>query len=99
MRRSGIPYRDELGRVVHVHALRHTFASRLARANVPVAVAARLTGHKTVAMLLQVYTHVAAEDAHEAIRRLPPIAPRALPAEPEEQDSKQRDARKFRSRQ
>jgi integrase len=33
---AGIPIRDERGRVVDVHALRHTFATHLARAATPI---------------------------------------------------------------
>lgn len=72
-----IERRDHSGRVVHVHALRHTFATRLARAGVPIAAAAALTGHRSAQILLEVYQHVSVEDAREAIRSLPalPVAP------------------------
>lgn len=62
--------RDEHGRVVNVHALRHTFVTRLARAGVPIQHAAYLTGHKTLAILMQVYTHLQVEDARQAIAQL-----------------------------
>lgn len=69
--RAGVRRVDENGRVVHIHAMRHTFATRLARAGIPVQTAQVLTGHKSVAMLLGVYTHLASEDARAAIRALP----------------------------
>jgi len=74
---AGIERRDHAGRVVHVHALRHTFATRLARARVPLAAAAALTGHRSAQLLIEVYQHVSVEDAREAIRSLPalPVAP------------------------
>lgn len=82
MQAAGIPYRDETGRVVHIHALRHTFATRLARAGVGVATAQQLTGHKSAQVLLGIYTHVSSEEAREAIRKLPPLpGPQALPRE------------------
>ena len=49
-----IPRRDAEGHVVNVHALRHTFATRLARAGVPLQQAAYLLGHKTLSVLMQV---------------------------------------------
>lgn len=73
---AGIPKRDATGRVVHVHAMRHTFTTRLARANVPRATAKKLTGHSTTAMLEDVYTHVSAEETRSAINNLPSLGPR-----------------------
>lgn len=71
MGKAGIPKRDAAGRVFHVHALRHTFATRLARAGIPVQTCAALTGHRTVEILLTIYTHVEAEEARAAIEALP----------------------------
>lgn len=68
---AGLPRRDSAGRVFHVHALRHTFATRLARAGVAIQTCAALTGHRTVEILLAVYTHVEAEEARAAIEALP----------------------------
>lgn len=73
LRKAGIPKRDERGRIVCVHALRHTFATRLARAGVPIAQAQVLTGHKTVSMLLGVYTDLRAEEVRESVESLPGI--------------------------
>lgn len=73
LRQAGIPHRDERGRVACVQAMRTTFATRLARAGVPVASAQVLTGHKTVAMLLQVYTDLRAEEVRESVESLPGI--------------------------
>lgn len=58
---------------VSIHSLRHTFATRLARAGVSVAAAMRLLGHRSPQMTLAVYSHVTTEDAREAIRALPPL--------------------------
>lgn len=68
---AGIQRIDADGRRVHVHALRHTFATRLARHGVSVGTAQKLTGHRTPSMLLNVYTHVTAEDARVAVNTLP----------------------------
>lgn len=73
MREAKIEYRDATGRVVHTHALRHSFATMLARAKVPISTAKALTGHSTTALLLDVYTHVSTEDARAAINSLPAL--------------------------
>ena len=70
LERAKIQRKDSQGRVVNVHALRHTFATRLARAGVSLQQAAYLTGHRTLTVLLQIYTHLQAEDARGAIAKL-----------------------------
>lgn len=69
--KAGISRRDSTGRVVHIHALRHTFATRLAREGVPIQIAQVLTGHRSVQMLAGVYSHLGTEDARNAIECLP----------------------------
>jgi integrase len=78
--RAGIPLKDEAGRDVHVHALRHTFCTRLARAGIPIATAQLLTGHRSAEVLLSVYTHLVTEDARQARESLPrvPVASPSL---------------------
>ena len=68
-----IPKVDVEGGTVHVHALRHTFATRLARAGVPIQKAMNLMGHVSERMLLQIYTHLETEDTREAIEMLPSL--------------------------
>jgi integrase len=81
--RAGIQRITPEGRV-HVHALRHTFATRLARAGVPIQHAQLLTGHRSIAILAGVYTHLALEDARDAIAKLPPLpAPGAAQGHPD----------------
>lgn len=70
LKAADIARRDASGRVINVHALRHTFATRLARVGVPLQQAAYLTGHKTLSVLMQVYTHLQADDARQAIAAL-----------------------------
>jgi integrase len=64
---------DAQGMSLGIHTLRHTFATRLARAGVPPATAQRLTGHKSERVLLQIYTHVTTDDARKALDDLPVI--------------------------
>jgi integrase len=51
------------------HDLRHTFASRLAMAGVPLRTIAELLGHKTLSMTLR-YAHLAPAHLQEAVERL-----------------------------
>jgi len=51
------------------HSLRHTYATRLVVAGVPLSVVARLLGHRTVRTTMR-YSHVSDQDAAEWIRRV-----------------------------
>lgn len=73
LKRAGIPRVDETGGHVHLHAMRHTFATRLARAGVPPQTAKLLTRHKSERVLMAVYTHMGIEDAKAAIECLPSL--------------------------
>ena len=68
---AGIPRIDEHGRRVHVHALRHTFATRLLRAGVPLQQVMYLGGWRTSRVLEQIYMHLEAEDARGAVASVP----------------------------
>ena len=61
---------DAQGKKIDVHACRHTFASRLARAGVPITHAQKLLGHSTVEMTARVYTHLGEEQMRAAIDRI-----------------------------
>jgi len=52
------------------HALRHTFASRLAASGVPITVVQGLLGHSTIVMTMR-YTHTAPEAYAKAVSALP----------------------------
>lgn len=52
------------------HALRHTFATQLVGANVPIRHVQELLGHSDIKMTMR-YSHVAPESLFEAIRLLP----------------------------
>jgi integrase len=62
-----IPREDEHGRRLDVHALRHSFASRLARNGVGVAHAQRLMGHADPKLTMRAYTHLGVEDLRGAV--------------------------------
>jgi len=54
---------------LHFHDLRHTFASRLVQAGVPLYEVMHLTGHKSLEMV-QRYAHLAPDYADRAIQAL-----------------------------
>jgi site-specific recombinase XerD len=53
------------------HDFRHTFASRLRQAGVPLETIAELLGHKGLAMTMR-YAHLAVEHLYDAVQRLTP---------------------------
>jgi integrase len=61
---------DAQGRKFDVHACRHSLASRLARAGVPITHAQKLLGHSTVEMTARVYTHLDEQSMRGAIDRI-----------------------------
>jgi integrase len=75
LKRAGIPYRDAEGRQADFHALRYTFCTFLARANVPIRTAMELMRHKDPRLTLQIYTDAGQLDLDEAVSRLPNLSP------------------------
>jgi integrase len=71
---AGVPYEDESGRVADFHSLRATFATSLARAGVPLAMAQKLMRHSTPALTANLYTLPERSDRAAAVNSLP--APR-----------------------
>lgn len=67
LERAGIRRCDERGHVLDLHALRHTAASRWARAGVPITTSQRLLGHSTIELTSRYYTHVEVEDLRNAV--------------------------------
>jgi len=64
---AGVPRVDVQGRTVDVHALRHSCASRLARASVPLVHVQRLLGHADIRTTASVYVHTEVEDLRAAV--------------------------------
>jgi integrase len=54
---------------IRMHDLRHTYAARLVRANVPLLAVAKLLGHRQIAMTMR-YVHLAVEGLDEAVANL-----------------------------
>ena len=68
---AGIPFRDDAGRQLDIHALRHTTATHLARANVPPRVAMQILRHSKIEMTMAVYTDPRLLDMAGALEALP----------------------------
>lgn len=69
--RAGIPRVDPEGGKLDIHALRHTFASRLCRAGVGLVHAQNLLGHSDPRLTAAIYTHLDVEDLRRAVQILP----------------------------
>jgi integrase len=67
---AGIEKTDEIGRVVHLHALRHSFASLLARQGVHPHVLQSLCRHSQIETTMGLYTHILRGDDISAIESL-----------------------------
>ncbi len=69
--RARIPRVDAEGGKIDIHALRHTFASRLCRAGVGLVHAQNLLGHSDPRLTAAIYTHLDVEDLRRAVQTLP----------------------------
>lgn len=65
---------DARGRVVDVHALRHTYVTHLAAAGTAPKMLQRLARHRDISTTLNVYTHVEEADARLALERYHAVA-------------------------
>ena len=69
-----IPYRDEQGRFLDFHSLRHSFVSRLARSGIMPAVAKDLARHSTITLTMDRYTHGVVGNGAAALNALPDLS-------------------------
>jgi integrase len=60
-------YPDKAFERVTPHTFRHTFATRLMEANIPMKTIAKLLGHKQLQMTTDLYTHVSDDLLYEAV--------------------------------
>ena len=70
---AGIVKKDDQGRTVDVHGLRHTFATLLARKGVLPATAQKLMRHSDIRLTMNVYTHLELADTASAVASLPTL--------------------------
>jgi integrase len=68
-----IPKRDEQGESVDIHSLRHTAATRLARAGWPMAKLQRFMGHQDPRTTQGYYDHLEVDDLEEALGMVPEV--------------------------
>ena len=65
----GVCYRRAGIKGAHVHSLRHTFCTQLARRNVPVQKIMKLAGHKDIATTM-IYVNLVKEDLRDSVEKL-----------------------------
>jgi len=70
---AGIPKRDDRGRTVDVHALRHTFATHLVAAGVAPRTAQAAMRHSSLELTMQLYTDPRLLDVAGALAALPAL--------------------------
>ena len=71
---AGIPKRDDRGRTVDVHALRHTFGTHLSKGGVAPRTAQAAMRHSSIDLTMNVYTDPRLLDVHGALDALPVLA-------------------------
>ncbi len=76
---AGIPKIDAAGRVMDVHALRHTFGTRLVAAGVDIKSVQKLMRHSTPLLTLGIYVHSDKARLAQAIATLPRLPVAATP--------------------
>jgi integrase len=81
MKAAGIPKRDDRGRTVDVHALRHTFATHLVAAGVAPRTAQAALRHSSLELTMQHYTDPRLLDVAGALAALPALPTAAAPPE------------------
>ncbi len=70
---AGIPKRDERGRTIDVHAMRHKFGSHLSRGGVAPRTAQAALRHSSIDLTMNVYTDPRLLDVHGALDALPSL--------------------------
>lgn len=64
-------YRDSQGHVIDLYSARHTFITNLARAGVHPKTAQALAQHSTIALTMNIYSHVTQTEEAAAVAKLP----------------------------
>jgi len=73
LRAAGIPKRDDRGRVVDIHSLRHTFGTYLSKGGVAPRVAQAAMRHSTLELTMNTYTDPRLLDVAGALNALPAL--------------------------
>ena len=77
---AGIAKKDEWGRTVDLHSLRHTFGTLLAQSGVAPRTAQELMRHSDIRLTTNIYQHLALADTAPAVNRLPFVPLETPPA-------------------
>ena len=77
---AGIDRVDAQGRKIDVHALRHSAATRFARAGMPLTHAQLVLGHSDPKLTARIYTHLGVQDVRASMERIgsPTEPPRGI---------------------
>jgi len=78
LERARIVRVDAQGQTLDLHALRHSCASRLARAGVPLVHVQRLLGHADIRTTAAIYVHTEIEDLRAGVERIGALERRRL---------------------
>jgi len=83
LKTAGIPKKDERGRTVDVHALRHTFGTHLSKGGVAPRTAQAAMRHSDIRLTMNTYTDPKLLDVHGAMEALPdlPLIPTSSEAQ------------------
>ena len=73
---AGIAKVDETGRKLDIHALRHTFGTRLLRAGAGLYQVQKLMGHSDPKLTADTYSHLVVDDLRDVVDLLPGGGPR-----------------------
>ena len=65
--------KDDRGRVLDIHCLRHTFITMLAKSGVSLQVAQKAARHSSPLLTANIYTHIDLDDIAEAVNKLPAV--------------------------
>ena len=74
LKAAGIEQKNEHGEHVDIHSLRHTCATRLARAGWPMAKLQKFMGHADPRTTQRYYDHLEVEDLETALDLVPELA-------------------------
>jgi len=75
VRDPSIEPRDAQGRVIDLHALRHTYVTNLVRTGTHPKVVQQLARHSSISLTMDVYSHVFSEQSIKAVAALPSLIP------------------------
>ncbi len=79
LKAAGIAKRDDRGRTLDIHALRHTFGTHLSRAGVPLRTTQAAMRHSSPVLTANVYTDPRLLDVHGAVESLPALTSNGAP--------------------